>query len=1013
MCFSEVDSMKKGYWSAIGLALVMALTLWHRVAAAGSAEDNRQPDVGRQVGLTSTAVECLVVNAGTLDSASATVRLEWEGQVEEAFLVLAAAGSQGGHSIYVNGRRVGSAPVRPGGQPCQAGSSAFPLMSTDSIPIPAEVLVNGENEIRLTNDANVNDGWTAANLHLEIHGLLSLPPATLESRPPALLPSEIGVTAVVSGYVRLESSYDGVEHEVWYQIPNGYTGNTPVPLLLGIHGWGGSGESEIDFMGAAVNARGWLFAAPNMHGRFYIDGKRALAWPGAQHDVIDAIEYMASYYNVDTSRIYIAGGSMGGQITTVMAAKYPDVFAAAAGYSGFTDLTDWYNELAALGQGGLLRRIRREIDPNCDPDFDPVCGTPEEEPFEYQRRSAIEMPQNSRLVPLHMWHNEADELVPVHHAHDLAGAINSWNPPMAVTVTTVITAGCTDTYKHCYGPEFDEVLDYLASFTLSSQPPPSVTIRTDESKPYYWLNVAQTGNDHWSQVEATCSPADETVTTTISDTQPLTCAFNLGSTPIMGAGGISRPGMGLPATTYLVNGGGNHKLEDYTSGYLTATLTTTGQFTLTISAITVETLADPSMVLASQTATSTIKATAQDHLDNPVPDGTTIEFSTTEGTFLNGSSTYTDTLTGGQVTTTLSLEPTADLAEITASVESVTGSTQVNVIHPAIGVLVTPDQMTVYSGQAVTYTYQITNAGDITLTTVTVVDDNGTPGDGGDDLIVCAGITLAAEATASCSRGVTLTQTTINTAAVTGKDPLDNDVTGSDSTAVNVISPAIEVAVTPNQTTVYSGQVVTYTYQITNTGDITLTAVTVVDDNGTPGDGGDDLIVCAGITLAAEATTSCSCSATRTQTTISIVTVTGKDPLDNDVTGSDSTAVNVISPAIEVAVTPSQTTIHSGEVVTYTYQITNTGDITLTNVTVVDDNGTPGKSDDDVTVCADMTLTAGATQNCSRSMTLIQDTTSTATVTAQYPLGNDVTDSDSVTVEVVYAIYLPVVIRSN
>jgi len=867
MCFSEVDSMKKGYWSAIGLALVMALTLWHRVAAAGSAEDNRQPDVGRQVGLTSTAVECLVVNAGTLDSASATVRLEWEGQVEEAFLVLAAAGSQGGHSIYVNGRRVGSAPVRPGGQPCQAGSSAFPLMSTDSIPIPAEVLVNGENEIRLTNDANVNDGWTAANLHLEIHGLLSLPPATLESRPPALLPSEIGVTAVVSGYVRLESSYDGVEHEVWYQIPNGYTGNTPVPLLLGIHGWGGSGESEIDFMGAAVNARGWLFAAPNMHGRFYIDGKRALAWPGAQHDVIDAIEYMASYYNVDTSRIYIAGGSMGGQITTVMAAKYPDVFAAAAGYSGFTDLTDWYNELAALGQGGLLRRIRREIDPNCDPDFDPVCGTPEEEPFEYQRRSAIEMPQNSRLVPLHMWHNEADELVPVHHAHDLAGAINSWNPPMAVTVTTVITAGCTDTYKHCYGPEFDEVLDYLASFTLSSQPPPSVTIRTDESKPYYWLNVAQTGNDHWSQVEATCSPADETVTTTISDTQPLTCAFNLGSTPIMGAGGISRPGMGLP--------------------------------------------------------------------------------------------------------------------------------------------------MTVYSGQAVTYTYQITNAGDITLTTVTVVDDNGTPGDGGDDLIVCAGIALAAEATASCSRGVTLTQTTINTAAVTGKDPLDNDVTGSDSTAVNVISPAIEVAVTPNQTTVYSGQVVTYTYQITNTGDITLTAVTVVDDNGTPGDGGDDLIVCAGITLAAEATTSCSCSATRTQTTISIVTVTGKDPLDNDVTGSDSTAVNVISPAIEVAVTPSQTTIHSGEVVTYTYQITNTGDITLTNVTVVDDNGTPGKSDDDVAVCADMTLTAGARQNCSRSMTLIQDTTSTATVTAQYPLGNDVTDSDSVTVEVVYAIYLPVVIRSN
>jgi len=139
--------------------------------------------------------------------------------------------------------------------------------------------------------------------------------------------------------------------------------------------------------------------------------------------------------------------------------------------------------------------------------------------------------------------------------------------------------------------------------------------------------------------------------------------------------------MGLPATTYLVNGGDNYKLEDYTSGYLATTLTTTGQFSLTISAIDVEVSADPSVVSGGQTATSTITTVVKDQLNNPIPDDTTIEFSTTEGTFPNASSTYTAPAAGGQATTTLTLDSGANLAEVVASVESVTGSTSVDVIY--------------------------------------------------------------------------------------------------------------------------------------------------------------------------------------------------------------------------------------------------------------------------------------------------------------------------------------------
>jgi len=1003
--------MMKGCWLAIGLAFVLTLMLWSPVSAAGPPEDGPDQDNGRRVGLVSTEARCLAVRGGVADSASATVRLQWEGQVEEAFLMLSVSGSQGGHSIYVNGRRVGSAPVRPGGPLCRPESPAEVFGATDMIPIPIEVLVRGENVITLTNDANVNDGWTAANLYLEIHGVLSGPPvASLEETLPAS-PLEVGAMATVSGTVALTSTYElphVITQVVWYQIPMSYTGSVSVPLLIGVHGMGSSGEEMRNLLAAEADSRNWLLAAPDMHGKYYANtGEYALAYVGAQHDIVDTVEYMMSEYEVDPSRIYVAGGSMGGQTTAMMGAKYPDVFASAVPWKPFTDLTDWYYEVKndLDDPYNTLTIIERE-----------TGGVPSEVPFEYERRSPMEMPQNSRLMPIKMWHDVDDKLVPIHHSRDLKDAINdNWSPPTPVTLIEVPSdyidcdPDSEGDFEHCYDPPPADIFDFLSGFTLNMAPPLSLTIRTDESKPYYWLYIAQTGGDHWSEVEAAYSLADKTVTASISDTQPLTLALNLGSTPIMGPGGVNRPGMGLPATIYLVKGRSNNYLHSYTSGYLTTTLLTTGQYTLTISAIEAEVSANPNIVSAWQTATSTITAVVQDHLSNPIPDDTTIRFSTTRGTFPNGSSTYTTTVMGGggQVTTTLTLTPAAYPAEIVASIESITASTSVDVIRPAIDLLVTPDRTIVYSEESVTYTYQITNTGDTTLTDVTVVDDYGT---------VCEHITLAAGITTSRSHSVILTQTTTNTATVTGQDPLGNPVTDSDSTAVNVISPAIEVTVTPDQTTIYSGQAVTYTYRITNTGDVALTGVILIDDNGTPVDSSDDITVCQDITLAAGRTTSCGCSATLTQTTTNTATVIGLDPLGNDVTRSDSATVNAISPAIGVTVTPDQTTIDSGQAVTYTYRISNSGDITLTGVTLVDDNGTPVDSSDDITVCESITLAAGATASCIRSVTLTQTTTNTVTVSGQDPLGNDVTRTGWAKVSVIspvpdVRIYLPIVTR--
>jgi hypothetical protein len=170
---------------------------------------------------------------------------------------------------------------------------------------------------------------------------------------------------------------------------------------------------------------------------------------------------------------------------------------------------------------------------------------------------------------------------------------------------------------------------------------------------------------------------------------------------------------------------------------------------------------------------------------------------------------------------------------------------------------------------------------------------------------------------------------------------------------------------------------------------------------------GRTMSVCSGLTLTPGEAKTCVRSLTPSDTMTVSATATGQDVAGNMVSDSTSTRVTVIWPEIDLQVKPPEI-VYSGQRVTIQYPVTNSGDITLTHVSVADASGI---------VCTDLTLTPSASaSSCSRRMVFEQTTILTATVQAQDSLGAWIHSNAqaTITVQAGASLYLPIIMaRSN
>ena len=328
-------------------------------------------------------------------------------------------------------------------------------------------------------------------------------------------------------------------------------------------------------------------------------------------------------------------------------------------------------------------------------------------------------------------------------------------------------------------------------------------------------------------------------------------------------------------------------------------------------------------------------------------------------------------------------------------------------------------------GDTVTYGYTVENTGDVTLSNVALVDDlEGTlvlSDVAGDGVTVLA---VGDTETASSAHVVTQAEfdagTLINIATADGDSPLGVNVQDTDTQTVTFAqNPAIDVVKSQALTTDNNlnglpdvGDTVTYGYTVENTGDVTLSNVALVDDlEGTlvlsdvAGDGVTVLAV--GDTETASSAHVVTQAEFDAGTLINIATADGDSPLQDTDTQTVTFAQN---PAIQVIKSQSLTTDNNlnglpdvGDTVTYGYTVENTGDVTLSNVALVDDlEGTLVLSDvagDGVTV-----LAVGDTETASSAHVVTQaefdagTLINIATADGDSPLGVNVQDTDTQTV---------------
>jgi uncharacterized repeat protein (TIGR01451 family) len=366
----------------------------------------------------------------------------------------------------------------------------------------------------------------------------------------------------------------------------------------------------------------------------------------------------------------------------------------------------------------------------------------------------------------------------------------------------------------------------------------------------------------------------------------------------------------------------------------------------------------------------------------------------------------TTTPTVTSVTLSYGYAGTGTTPDLFSQILGVTPDTPALTLHKSVTPLVAAG-----AGKMVTFSYLVTNTGNVTLTDVHPKDTSFS-GTGTPSPLTCPTTVLDVGQHETCTDRYKLTQAdanagkVTNTATAAGTPPSGPRVTSAPSSAKVTIpaDPAIVIHKTASAKSLSrAGDTVRYRYLVTNTGNVTLRDIKINDLLP-----GLSAVACPSATLNPAKDMTCTASYQLTQANANAgkvtntATTSGTPPSGARVTSPPSSVTVTIpaDPGLSILKSASPGTFdQAGTTIHYSYLVTNTGNVTLTGIKVNDLLAALS-----AVSCPSATLSPGKDMTCTATyVTTAADVhagsvANTATVTGDPPSGSPVVSGPSTVV---------------
>ena len=210
--------------------------------------------------------------------------------------------------------------------------------------------------------------------------------------------------------ISFTSSSDGSRQQALLFLPEGVQ---YAPLVVGLHTWSYDRFNQLEMMLPHCRERRWRLLLPEFRGPNLMTNPHVPEAGGsafAIQDVLDAVALVNQRYELSTAPRLMLGGSGGGHMALLVAAKSPTFWTGVSSWVPITDLVAWYQE-----------------NPDYAPHIAAFCGGVQgaavDVDRQYRQRSPLNFVQELVGVPLSVHHGRFDPVVPYRHSWRLAQAL--------------------------------------------------------------------------------------------------------------------------------------------------------------------------------------------------------------------------------------------------------------------------------------------------------------------------------------------------------------------------------------------------------------------------------------------------------------------------------------------------------------------------------------------------------------------------------------------------------------